>query len=120
MSADKAIGRRKLLSLFAEDLRYLGNALMPSVAVNLAEAGIAKIDSYQCLAYSGQICTACHSVCPTNPKAIELKDYRYPMVNDKICNGCGECILACLAPISAITIPESPLKIYVSEDLNRK
>lgn len=116
MSAEKSVGRRKLLSLFAEDLKYLGSAFIPPGAVNLAEAGIAKINKEQCLAYWGQICTGCYSACPAIPKAIELTDYRYPKVNSEKCNGCGKCILVCLAPIPAIVIPESPLKMFIPND----
>lgn len=115
MAEQKAMGRRQLFSLFAKDLKYLGGTLIPAAAVELAEIGTAKLDEEQCLAYRNQLCNACYSACPLEPKAIQLRASRYPIISKERCKGCGDCAKACLAPIPAITVSAPPLKVLMSE-----
>ncbi|NLL18194.1 MAG: hypothetical protein GX262_04100 [Clostridia bacterium] len=115
MADQKALGRRRLFSLFANDLKYLGGTIIPAAALELAEIGTAEIDEEQCLAYRNQLCNACYSACPLEPKAIQLRAYRYPRISKERCNGCGDCVKACLAPIPAVTVSAPPLKAIISE-----
>ncbi|AFL99648.1 periplasmic nitrate reductase maturation protein NapF [Desulfitobacterium dehalogenans ATCC 51507] len=66
--------------------------------------GVAKINQDLCLAYHEQLCSSCLYTCPTGIKAIELRDFRYPLIRTEYCIGCGRCIKACIAEGSAITV----------------
>lgn len=74
--------------------------------------GIARLQTYNCLAHNRSICTVCSERCPI-PGAIELDQGRPRIVSD-ICTGCGVCHSVCPAPANAIMImplmerPEPP------------
>ncbi len=72
--------------------------------------GVAKINQDNCLAYHEQLCSSCLYACPTGIKAIELRDFRYPIIRTECCIGCGRCIKACIAENPAITVVPCPTK----------
>lgn len=66
--------------------------------------GIATIDTNRCLAYNDQICGSCLNTCPVANRAIQLKDFRFPVIDPEKCNGCGQCARFCVAEHTAIEV----------------
>ena len=66
--------------------------------------GKAIIDPLRCLAYNQQICNSCRYACPQEIKAIRLKDFQYPIVDNDKSNGCGRSAKICIAPEAAIHV----------------
>jgi len=66
--------------------------------------GKAKINRELCLAWNSQMCGVCADACSQYPSAVEFQDLGFPIVNGKICTGCGCCAKACIAPAPAIAI----------------
>lgn len=82
--------------------------------IKKAKMGVAIVDDKNCVAYWGIQCDACYRACPLMDEAIFL-DYKHndrsgkhafllPIVDSKICVGCGKCELACITEISAIRV----------------
>jgi len=82
--------------------------------INMAQMGVAIIDSKNCIAFWGIQCDACYRACPLLDQAIYL-DYAKnertgkhaflnPVVNSDVCTGCGLCERACVTKKAAIFV----------------
>jgi len=65
--------------------------------------GVAVVDEKRCSAFIGSFCKACAEACPISG-AIVLDDNRRPIVNEKVCVGCGICDHVCPTEPSSIII----------------
>lgn len=65
-------------------------------------AMVATIQSFDCLARGGQICTVCSERCPV-PGAVTLEGTRV-RISPESCTGCGTCVDVCPAPTPAIVL----------------
>ena len=82
--------------------------------INIAEMGLAVVDTENCLAFWGIRCDACYRACPLIDEAITLDIERNertgkhamikPLVHNDICTGCGMCEHACITEKASITI----------------
>lgn len=82
--------------------------------INLAQMGVAVVDSYACIAFWGIQCDACYRACPLLDQAIVLEYGRNertgkhaflkPVVVPDTCTGCGMCEHACITEKASITI----------------
>jgi len=75
-------------------------ALQPPIPAVSYILGKAQINHNYCLAWQGQICSACQNICA----AISFQHYRYPIINEDKCLGCGFCASVCLAAYLPIEI----------------
>lgn len=66
--------------------------------------GVAKIFSDACVAWNWVGCTVCVEECPVD-NAITLDSQGRPVVNEKLCDGCGRCEQVC---------PSASLRAYDS------
>lgn len=57
--------------------------------------GVAVIDHDQCLAWRLKGCTICKNACPL--EAISFDENNRPIVDEKLCNGCGACEQSCVS-----------------------
>lgn len=66
--------------------------------------GRAEIDHDTCLAWQGDECKICYTSCPFYDKAIQLKDHKYPIIDETYCTGCGQCEHVCIAQPAAVRV----------------
>jgi ferredoxin-type protein NapG len=82
--------------------------------INIADMGVAVVDTKNCIAYWGIQCDACYRACPLLDKAIYLQydkndrtgkhAFLKPIVNVDYCTGCGLCERACVTEKAAIFV----------------
>lgn len=87
--------------------------------------GYALIDENVCIAYLGYRCEVCYRVCPLIDEAITLSfegvegDSIHtkfePVVNRKVCTGCGLCVERC-----AVSEPRVPIRIVTLAEQESK
>lgn len=65
--------------------------------------GIAEVVTYNCLAHKGTLCDYCVRACPLGPIAISMEDGK-PVINEENCNGCGQCVSACIQSYKGVYI----------------
>lgn len=73
---------------------------------NGAQARVVSVAEGHCLAYRGLSCSTCRERCPV-AGAIEVELGR-PRVDPALCDGCGQCIAACPAPVLALRLTPRP------------
>ena len=82
--------------------------------INIADMGVAVVDTKNCIAYWGIQCDACYRACPLLDKAIHLQydknnrtgkhAFLKPIVDSDYCTGCGLCERACVTDKAAIFV----------------
>ena len=77
-----------------------------AAAVPRDDAAVARLLPTACLAFRGTPCTSCVERCPV-PGALRLVGER-PTIDRDRCDGCGECIDVCPAPVPAIVRDPRP------------
>ena len=66
--------------------------------------GTAIVVESNCLSYNGRVCGVCHDACPLKGHAIKLKPVAKPVIDEKVCIGCGRCDEICPQLPSAIPV----------------
>ncbi len=79
-------------------------ALRPLHAPEQVRIGVAVVDRDLCYPWIGSYCSACLSICPTEPKAIVVDEQQRPGVDSALCTGCGLCEERCPTVPRAVTI----------------
>jgi len=74
-------------------------------SIQLPCLAMAEIDVSACLPYSGPECGACVNSCPV-PDALQW-ELEKPVINEKLCVGCGMCREACIVEPKAVLIRSS-------------
>lgn len=82
--------------------------------INMAQMGVAVVDSKNCIAFWGIQCDACYRACPILGDAITIEysknertgkhAFMKPVVNSDSCTGCGLCEKACVTDKAAIFV----------------
>lgn len=82
--------------------------------INMADMGVAVVDSKNCIAFWGIQCDACYRACPILGEAITIEytknertgkhAFMKPVVNSDYCTGCGLCEKACVTEKAAIYV----------------
>ena len=82
--------------------------------INMADMGVAVVDSKNCIAFWGIQCDACYRACPILGEAITIEytknertgkhAFMKPVVNSDYCTGCGLCEKACVTEKAAIFV----------------
>ncbi|MDY0121739.1 MAG: ferredoxin-type protein NapG [Sulfurimonas sp.] len=82
--------------------------------INLADMGVAVVDSKNCIAYWGIQCDACYRACPLLGSAITIEysknertgkhAFMKPVVDSDVCTGCGLCEKACVTEKASIFV----------------
>jgi MauM/NapG family ferredoxin protein len=78
-------------------------ALLPIQASEI-DLGLAVVSPRLCLNSLGHPCDACLTACPFPGRAIVAGSGGVPAVDDSVCNGCGQCVLACRSMPKALRI----------------
>ena len=63
---------------------------------------LARVDTSQCMPYSGPECGACRGSCPIENTLIWHNEQ--PSINQETCVGCGQCVQACITMPKAIEV----------------
>ncbi len=80
-------------------------ALASSPEKEIAPIGKAMLDLETCLAAEGILCDRCAVTCPSDIKAITMRN-RMPVLDEEKCVGCGLCVLYCEStPVSLKIVP---------------
>lgn len=66
--------------------------------------GTARINKKECLAWQGTLCRSCYQNCPIFDEAIKMDNELRPVVNEKMCVGCGICENVCPVEPAAIVV----------------
>ncbi|WP_456380152.1 ferredoxin-type protein NapF [Thiolapillus sp.] len=85
------------------------NALQaPVPAPSLAWRHRAAINN-QCLSLNGIVCRSCAEACDTDAIRFKLQTggRATPLLNQELCNGCGECLAVCPNHSISLEIPET-------------
>lgn len=82
--------------------------------INIAQMGVAVIDSHNCIAFWGIQCDACYRACPILGEAITIEyqknsrtgkhSFMKPVVHNDVCTGCGLCERACVTEKASIFV----------------
>ncbi|NVJ52232.1 MAG: ferredoxin-type protein NapG [Campylobacteraceae bacterium] len=82
--------------------------------INMADMGVAVVDSKNCIAFWGIQCDACYRACPILGEAITIEytknertgkhAFMKPVVNSDYCTGCGLCEKACVTEKASIFV----------------
>ncbi len=82
--------------------------------INMADMGIAVIDTKNCIAFWGIQCDACYRACPLLDVAIKIEyeknertgkhAFLKPVVDSDFCTGCGLCERACVTEKASIFV----------------
>ncbi len=82
--------------------------------INIAQMGVAVVDSQSCIAFWGIQCDACYRACPILGQAITIEyeknartgkhSFMKPVVHADACTGCGLCERACVTEKAAIFV----------------
>jgi ferredoxin-type protein NapG len=82
--------------------------------INIADMGVAVVDSKNCIAFWGIQCDACYRACPLLGQAITIEysknertgkhAFMKPVVDSDFCTGCGLCEKACVTEKASIFI----------------
>ena len=95
-------------------------ATCPTNALKLAKdatpentiIGVAEITTDWCLAFRRMLCRSCYDACPYG--AISLDESNRPVVDAKLCNGCGACEAVCISmKAGSIAVGETHRAIIV-------
>ena len=80
----------------------------PAPAPSLAWKHRASIDAH-CLSLNGIVCRACGDACDTEAIGFKLQTggRAIPILDQKLCNGCGECLTVCPNDSISLDIPEA-------------
>jgi Fe-S-cluster-containing hydrogenase component 2 len=62
----------------------------------------ARILTFDCLCHLGTICTSCVERCPAAGAIVMTEGI--PAIDGSKCTGCGDCVVACPAPHTAIVL----------------
>ena len=82
--------------------------------INIANMGVAVVDSKNCIAFWGIQCDACYRACPLLGQAITIEysknertgkhAFMKPVVDSDFCTGCGLCEKACVTEKASIFV----------------
>lgn len=82
--------------------------------INMADMGVAVVDSKNCIAFWGIQCDACYRACPILGDAIKIEytqnertgkhAFMKPVVDSDYCTGCGLCEKACVTEKASIFV----------------
>lgn len=82
--------------------------------INMADMGVAVVDSKNCIAFWGIQCDACYRACPILGEAITIEytqnertgkhAFMKPVVDSDFCTGCGLCEKACVTEKASIFV----------------
>lgn len=76
--------------------------------------GLARIETTDCLAWQGTLCSVCSERCPVEG-AIRIEGGR-PTIVEERCTGCGTCQHVCPAPYNAVLVlPRSGVEAAATE-----
>jgi ferredoxin-type protein NapG len=73
------------------DTRFAGE----TVRVPALRIGLATVQKDRCIAWTGGTCAVCFKACPYG--AITRDSNGRPIVDERVCNGCGVCVYVCPA-----------------------
>lgn len=78
-------------------------ALLPVPRENV-RMGLASVHYDLCLRVDGEDCQLCLDACPVREQAIMLDEHGVVTILADGCTGCGLCVMACPAPMRAVSI----------------
>lgn len=76
----------------------------PESILKEVKMGVARVNKGLCYSYNGRICGVCYYACPFPDKALTLHEYARPVVDEKVCVGCGNCERACIHVPQAVRV----------------
>lgn len=103
---EMTVGDQQALLVKSDDDTGMMKTNMPLAKVPLAtecpSMAKAKINTKECMPYSGPECGACRGSCPI-PNTLVWSNEK-PSINQETCIGCGLCREACITSPKAVTI----------------
>ncbi|MFN7250024.1 MAG: 4Fe-4S dicluster domain-containing protein [Anaerobacillus sp.] len=71
--------------------------------------GVAEVFEFNCLAHKGTMCDYCIRACPLGRDALTVENGK-PKVIESNCNGCGQCVAACIQTYKGIYVKALEVK----------
>lgn len=96
--------RQAACDLCMDCITVCTSGALRSVERSKVRMGLADINRDQCLAWQGHECKTCYTGCPFYNQAIKLEGHKLPVVDRKLCVGCGICENVCIADPAAIIV----------------
>ena len=78
-------------------------ALLPPRTAGFPAIGLARVHVESCLAFNGSTCMTCYDACPLKRTALRF-EWNKPVIDEKLCTGCGGCEFACPVDPKGIVI----------------